>query len=296
MSPRHPIRYAGAMSLCRRDLLLSCVAAPLASARAAARRLLIPRVSARAELASNYAAQLLEQALAAAGMPVALETTAELIPQNRALQELGRGSGRLDVVWSMTSVEREQQARPVRVPIYKGLFGWRLLLASHRMADQLRGVHTLGELRSFSMLQGLEWPDTGILQANGLKVVISPGYDAMFKQLRLGRADAFPRSVEEVWWELERYGQGLTVVPDICLHYPAAMYYFVAPADDELAAAIELGLQRLRASGAFDRLFLKHHGEDIARARLGSRRVIELHNPLLPKQTPLDKTELWYRP
>lgn len=283
------------MTLRRRHLLLSCAAVPLAVARAGPRRLRIPHVSAKAKLEHSYAAVLLEQALAAADLPVTLEPTAELIPQNRALLELGR-SRRLDVLWTMTSVEREQLARPVRVPIFKGLYGWRLLLASADMGARMRDVQSLADLRQFSMVQGLAWPDTGILQANGLKVVVSPSYDAMFKQLRLGRVDAFPRSVEEIWWELERYGQGLAVVPDICLHYPAALYYFVAADETELAAAIELGLQRLRASGAFDRLFLQHHSEDLARARLSSRRIIELRNPQLPPQTPLDRPELWYRP
>lgn len=283
------------MSLRRRDLLLSSAAVPLASAHGAPRRLRIPHVSARVELQRSYPAQLLEQALAAAGMPVTLEPTAQLIPQNRALQELGKHR-RLDVLWTMTSVEREQQAQPVRVPIFKGLYGWRLLLASSEVAARMGEVRTLSELRQFSLVQGLEWPDTGILQANGLKVVVSPSYDAMFKQLRLGRADAFPRSVEEIWWEQERYGQGLTVVPNICLHYPAAIYYFVAFDEPELAAAIELGLKRLRANGALDSLFMKHHGEDLARAKLGARRIIELRNPLMPQQTPLDKSELWYRP
>lgn len=296
MKRKGPFGYAAPMPLRRRDLLLSSAVAPLAAAHAAPRRIRIPHVSAKAELERSYAAVLLAQALAAAGMTVSLEPTPDLIPQNRALQELGGHSGRLDVVWTMTSVEREQQARPVRVPIFKGLYGWRLLLASAGVAERMRGVQNLNELRQFSMVQGLEWPDTSILQANGLNVVVSPSYDAMFKQLRLGRADVFPRSVEEVWWELERYGQGLTVVPNLCLHYPAAVYYFVAPDDTELAAAIELGLQRLRASGAFERLFLKHHGDDLARAHLSARKVIELHNPLLPPQTPLDKPELWYRP
>lgn len=283
------------MPLRRRDLLLSSGAVPLAAAHGAPRRLRIPHVSPKAETEHSYAAVLLEQALAAAGMPVTLNPTAGLIPQNRALQELGRHR-QLDVLWTMTSVEREQQAQPVRVPIFKGLYGWRLLLASAEVASRMGEVQTLDELRRFSMVQGLEWPDTGILQANGLNVIVSPSYDAMFKQLRLGRADAFPRSVEEVWWELERYGQGLSVVPNICLHYPAAIYYFVAFEEPELAAAIELGLKRLRASGAFESLFMKHHGEDLARAKLGSRRIIELRNPLMPSQTPLDKPELWYRP
>lgn len=280
----------------RRDLLLAGAAWPLASWAAERRQLRIPRVSARSDLAGSYPAQLLALALTAAGLPVELSQSDELIPQNRALMALGTGRQRLDVVWSMSSIEREQQARPVRVPIFKGLFGWRLLLAQAAVAERLRQVRTLEDLRRFSLLQGLDWPDTAILRANGLSVVSSAGYDAMFKQLRLGRADAFPRSVEEIGWELARYGQGLVVVPELCLHYPAAMYYFVAPGDEALATAIELGLQRLRASGVFDRLFLQHHGEDIARAELGSRRVIELQNPFLPKLTPLDKPELWFRP
>jgi len=283
------------MLLRRRDLLLASAAAPWAAVEAAPRRLRIPHVSPKAETEHSYGAVLLEQALAAAGMPATLDPTAELIPQNRALQELGP-KRRLDVLWTMTSVEREQQAQPIRVPIFKGLYGWRLLLASAEVAARMSAVQTLNELRQFSLVQGLEWPDTGILQANGLNVVVSPSYDAMFKQLRLGRADAFPRSVEEIWWEAERYGQGLTVVPQICLHYPAAIYYFVAFEEAELAAAIELGLKRLRAGGSFDRLFLQYHGEELGRARLGSRRIIELRNPLLPSTTPLDKPELWYRP
>lgn len=278
----------------RRDLLLSSAALPLA-AHGATRRLRIPHVSARTELERSYPAQLLAQALAAAGAPVTLEPSSELIPQNRALRLLGR-RGQLDVVWTMTSVEREQQAMPVRIPIFKGLYGWRLLLAAPEVAARMRELKTAAELAQFTMVQGLDWPDTGILQANGLKVVISPRYEAMFRQLRLGRADAFPRSVEEIWWELDRYGQGLVVVPDICLHYRAPIYYFVAPDDADLAAAIYVGLQRLRANGTFDRMFMKHHGEDLARAKLASRRVIELRNPLLPAGTPLDQPELWYRP
>ena len=86
------------------------------------------------------------------------------------------------------------------------------------------------------------------------------------------------------------------IVPNLCLHYPAAVYYFVAPDDKELASALELGLQRLRANGVMEKLFLQYHGEDLARARLGARKVIELRNPLLSPQTPLDKPDLWFKP
>jgi len=277
------------MTLKRRTLLLSSAPASL-GAQAAVRRLRIPRLSPKAEMERSYGVVLLEQALAAAGMPAVLELTPELIPQHRALLELG-SQRRLDVFWTVTSAEREKLALAVRVPILKGLLGWRLLLATPEMAGRLREVQTLGDLRAFRLVSGHDWPDTGILRANRLSVISSPGYDAMFTQLRLGRVDAFPRAVEEVWWELERFGQGLVVVPNLCLHYPAPVYYFVGPDDTDLARAIELGLLRLRQSGAMEQLFLQHHGEDVARARLGARRVIELVNPTLSPQTPLEPPE-----
>lgn len=281
----------------RRSLLAATAAAAISPvAGSAPRRLRIPRVSARADLEHNYPAQLLRLALAAAGVAVELAPTSELIPQNRAIQELGRAGGMLDVIWTVTTAEREQLARPVRISIFRGLYGWRLLLATAENAQRLREARSLADLQRFSLVQGLEWPDTTILKANGLNVVVSASYDAMFKQLRLGRAEAFPRSVEEVWWELGRYGQGLSIVPDLCLHYPAAVYYFVSPDNLALAGEIETGLQRLLANGGLERLFLQHHGDDLARARLGSRHVIELANPLLPAQTPLDRADLWYRP
>jgi len=284
------------MGLPRRSFLAASAAASALPAWPAPRRLRVPHEPTGVGLEQSYPAQLLRLALAAAGVTAELEPSPELIPQKRAMLELGRQDGKLDVLWTMTSVEREQQARPVRFPIYRGLYGWRLLLASTEAAERMRGVRNVAELRRFSLVQRLEWPDTTILQANGLQVVESASFDAMFMQLRLGRADAFPRAVKEIWRELAHYGPGLAIVPDICLHYPAAYYFFVAPDNAELAAEIAFGLERLRVSGTLERLLLRHHGEDLARARLGSRRVIELNNPLLPPQTPLDRPELWYRP
>ena len=43
-------------------------------------------------------------------------------------------------------------------------------------------------------------------------------------------------------------------------------------------------------------LFLKHFHDAITRADLGNRQVIELKNPLLPSDTPLTQSELWFNP
>ena len=60
-----------------------------------------------------------------------------------------------------------------------------------------------------------------------------------------------------------------------------------------LATTIETGLKRAIKDGSFDQLFNQEFGDDIQRSRMGSRRKLELTNPLLPAKTPLGQKELW---
>ena len=53
------------------------------------------------------------------------------------------------------------------------------------------------------------------------------------------------------------------------------------------------GLEQALADGSFDRLFFAHYGDALQRARLSERQLIELDNPLLPPDTPLQRAELW---
>jgi hypothetical protein len=50
------------------------------------------------------------------------------------------------------------------------------------------------------------------------------------------------------------------------------------------------------ADGSFDLLFQQYFGEIIKRSNLEGRTVLELVNPLLPPETPLQRKALWYRP
>lgn len=244
----------------------------------------------------SYPAQLLQRAFEAGGRSVTFHPAPVALPQARALLSLGRQDGGLDVLWCLTSARREAAARPIRVPIDKGLVGWRLLLARPELAAKLAAVRTLAELKAFRLVHGLDWPDTQVLQDAGLKVTTSGNFDAMFRQLQLGRVDAFPRSIAEIWTEAKRFEAEFVVVPEIALSYPAAVYFFVAPERPDLASTIEQGLQRLIASGEFDRFFLSHHQSYLQLAQLNHRHVLPLHNDRLPPQTPTDRPEFWFQP
>ena len=80
---------------------------------------------------NDYALELLQLALREAGSSARLAPAESPMTQERMLSELQAGKN-LQVLWTMTTKEREKQALAIRVPIYKGLIGWRLALVHAR--------------------------------------------------------------------------------------------------------------------------------------------------------------------
>lgn len=244
----------------------------------------------------HYPVRLLQMALARAGQDHRLESTSVMMRQNRGLAELRNGRA-IDVMWTMSSQQRERDLLPVRIPLDMGLIGWRLLLIRKRDAPRFAAIRKLAELQGLDALQGHDWPDTEILRANGFRVQTASDYAGMFKMLESGRVDYFPRAVFEVWNEAEAFAaQDLMVAPGLALHYPAAFYFFVNKSNTALAAAIQRGLESMLADGSYERLFRDYFGEMVSRSGLDARRVFELRNPLLSQATPLERRQLWYRP
>jgi len=246
---------------------------------------------------SEYPRALLQLALALSHSNYTPQPTELVMTQSRAIAELAKGTRRVDVLWSMTSREREQQLLAIRIPIDKGLLGWRVGLVRGNGQAKFAGVREAGQLKGIPMGQGYDWPDLAILKANGYEVIPSSSYEGLFRQLRSGKIDYFPRSVEEVLDEVTLpEAKGLVIEPKILLHYPSARYFFVNRQDTALASAIQRGLEAAMRDGSFEALFQRHHADMIERLNLGSRRIFELHNPLLPEDTPTQQRELWYYP
>ena len=245
---------------------------------------------------SNYPLTLLEAALQRSGVAFSLEPTEEWLFQNRAMTEIARGQ-LLDVIWTMTSDDRESMLRPIRIPLFKGLIGWRLPLVVQTSEQDLADVDSLSDLQKLVAGQGHDWPDTGILLHNGLPVEGVASYSLLFRMLAQRRFDYFPRSILEIWDEAEYHADsGIIVSPYLAIYYPAAVYFFVSHQNDALYNAIESGLEAMIADGSFDQLFFEWHREAIVQATLDQRTIIPLVNPLLPEQTPLERSELWFNP
>lgn len=244
----------------------------------------------------NYFLALLRLALGKVEADYVLEpVTLANFRESRSVMSVAKGL--YDIHWMNTNATRESVLRPIRVPLFKGLIGWRLLMVRQEDRDRFANISSLEPLRELKTVQGHDWPDSDILQENGLPVIRTPHWEGMFKMLYAGRVDYFPRSVVEVWHEQKTFSElNLVVDPHVALVYPSAYYFFVHQDNAPLANAIERGLLLAIEDGSFDRVLMAHFGDSLEKARLNERTIIRLRNPLITPQTPLDRPELWYQP
>lgn len=245
---------------------------------------------------SDYCLELLRLALKKSGTDYRLEPiTLSNFRESRSVMSVAKGL--YDIHWMNTNPTRESVLRPIRIPLYKGLIGWRLLMVRGEDENRFSGMTTIDPLRQLKTVQGHDWPDSKVLQSNNLKVVQTPHWEGMFKMLYAGRVDYFPRSVIEVWKEQGVFADlSLAVDPHVVLVYPSAYYFFVRKDNTALADAVEKGLRIALEDGSFDRVLMAHFGDSLKRAKLDERTIIRLENPLMTPQTPLDSPELWYQP
>lgn len=244
---------------------------------------------------TEYPIALLKLALEKTGVNYELLPSDRILLTGKALRQL-RENREVNVVWSMTDTQREKDLLPIRIPIAKGLIGMRVFVINEEKKDKFAQVKSKGDLLKLIPLQGEEWPDTKILQANGFNVFTVPEFKQAYALLLQGKGDFFPRSVIEITAEMETAGRGsvLQIEPDMALYYPTAMYYFVSKSNPTLARLIETGLERAIADGSFDDLFLSTHKTLLESLNMDARRIYTLENPLLPPNTPVGNKQLWY--
>lgn len=245
---------------------------------------------------TRYILALLEAGLAGSGLR--LEQVPTDMYQGRAIEALQQAGGRLDLIWTMTSEEREQTLLPIRIPIDRGLLGWRISLMRADSLGLLGGVTDCRSLARLRAGQGEDWPDTAILRANGIPVEATPSYEQLFPMLAGGRFDHFPRSAIEIGGELAAFSQEgpLAIEPGLLLRYPTALYFFVAPARPQLADTLTRGLETAVADGRAMRLFRQLVLPMLRPLGLPGRRVITLVNPLIAaERLPLQRPELWFQ-
>ncbi len=248
-----------------------------------------------------YPRALLESALAHtvdAYGDYRLEYTKVKLQWERAREELKQGKG-LHVISAATRKDWEAELLPVRIPVMKGLLGYRIFLIRKEDQPKFAQIRNLDELKQLNAGSGKQWSITPVFQHNQFKLVTGSSYEGLFSMLVGRRFDYFPRGINEAPQEYAaRKDQfpTLHIEENLMLRLYLPVYFFVTPKRPQLAERIEEGLNRMIADGTFDQVFFKYHKELLESVNLQNRRSFAIENPNLSPLTPLERKELWLDP
>ncbi|PCK09193.1 MAG: diguanylate cyclase [Alteromonadaceae bacterium] len=253
------------------------------------------RVDSRGDANAVYALEMIRLALDKTGGDYEISINdAEVSALRMRMQTL---EGKTDVFWTATSTDLEEEFLPVRVPLYKGLLGYRIFIIHKDNKNLFSNVKTFKDLDAFSFGQGRGWTDTTIMEANGLKVTQVTKYHGLFYMADGKRFDAFPRGVNEPWTEIKsRPDLDLTVDENLMFVYKMPYYLLVSPNRKSLAKRLDRGLKIAISDGSFDEIFFNNETVKLVaeKAKLSGRKIFNLDNPDLPPNTPLTDESLWF--
>jgi hypothetical protein len=227
-----------------------------------------------------------------------LRTSPIRMERDRLLQEMRKGK-LVNLSAQVTSAEWEQALLAIRIPVDKGIAGYRIALIDGRRQPQFDAVQSLAQLRAMPMGAGRQWSSAQVFRDAGFDVVPGNSADGLHSMLAAGRFWYFPRAIDEAVFELEAHRAAfpaLALEQSLVVYFPLPRYFFVAPDQPRLARRLREGLAQLVADGSYDRIFHEYYDELIDKAGLRQRRLFKIANPQLSPQTPLDKPQYWYDP
>lgn len=246
----------------------------------------------------RYVEELLRKVLQKADINASVTQAASDYSRDRLLQELIVGEN-IQVIAEAPKPGWEEKLIPIRIPLRKGIQGFRLLLINRQDQEALAKVENLEDLMAFPTGSGSQWSTRVVMENAGFEVITSEDYETLFRMLQLRRFVTFGRGVNEAFEEQASFsGQNpdLIVEETLCIYIPLPTYFFVSPAYPELAEKIEAGLMEMIEDGSFDEHFRAFHEDDLKRANLGSRKIFTLTNPNLSEHTPFEQSDYWFDP
>ncbi len=212
--------------------------------------------------------------------------------QERMLKLLAIGEF-YDVVWAGSSNSRELNLHKAPFPLFRGELGWRGMIIRQQDKKKFSSFITIKDLSNSIACQGLHWPDADVLEHAGLPVARVGYFDAILHMVALKRCDYLPLSIFEGQAELsvvQNSFPNLIFYQDLIIQYPLTMHFFVKGNNIRLAKRLNIGLQRLYDSGAYDDYMQNHQLTQYAfpLTKFKSSSVIKLTNPN-KKETELAK-------
>ncbi|WP_051249542.1 hypothetical protein [Maridesulfovibrio zosterae] len=228
----------------------------------------------------------------------AIETTISDAQRERLFKELLKGK-KLNLYVAPTQEKWEEELIPIRIPVLKGILGYRLFLIRKQDIERFSSIKSVEELKKLRVGLNRHWSTTKVMEGLDFNVVRGGAYAGLFKMLLYDRFDYFPRGVSEIFAEYESRNllmPDLAIEPGIALYLPQPVYFFVSPMYPRLAKRIKSGLEIMLKDGSFDKLFWEYNSSNLGKADLKNRMIIAVDNPFLSPETPFERKELWFNP
>jgi hypothetical protein len=230
-----------------------------------------------------------------------LQSVKKIMNELRIFKKLISGSYDIDVMVRPTSIENEKLLEPVRIPLDKGLLGYRIFLIDKKNQRMFFDITSVEQLKKLMLGQGRDWNDVAIYEYNNFNVITVSLYESLFEMLIKNRFDFFPRGVLEIYLEYEDRKDkmsNLYIEESIVLYYPFVRYFWFSNNEKGrvLHKRVTKGLELMIKDGTFNSIFNKYNKKELERFKIKGRKLFKINNPFIPAKTPLDRSELWYDP
>lgn len=227
----------------------------------------------------RYFVEILELALSKSNHQYQLEKTS-LPFMNESRSQKNLTANVYDVHWLNAQKSLDTDLQAIRIPLCKGLSGWRILFIRPESQRDFSSIKTLNDLKHYTAGHGNDWPDAARYESLQLPQKLSGSWKGLFYMLKQNRIDYLSRSALEIYDEENAFPElNLKVESQLVIHYPAAYYFYVTKTNKQLAADIKIGLERAIADGSFDKIFNRYFNERIKQLNLGHRHLITISTP-----------------
>ncbi|WP_158971372.1 ABC transporter substrate-binding protein [Paraglaciecola sp. L3A3] len=187
-------------------------------------------------------------------------------------------SNLIDVSWTTYTSDHEQQALAVKIPLLKGMFGYRVLLIRKNEQAKFSSIKSINQLAELTALQGKGWSEVQLMRNAGLKVKTMDWTPKFYQLVSNGSVDYYPRSVMDIHNELANAkAENLAIEQTLLLKFRNNAYFFVAKDNTKLAKRLEYGLIKSIEDGSYEEYFMQHGNNAKALKMLNeSRHVFDL--------------------
>ncbi len=242
----------------------------------------------RSEIRQKYERQVLEAVLASTESdfgPWEIKESVVEYPGDEESYVFSKKNHHLFVTIAGNQKFKEGDRIAIHKPLTRNLLGYRIPIIRAADAETFNAIGSAGDIQQLKHGIPLTWSDATIFRHNGYEVVEDGSFDDIFERLATGMFDYSAYGANEVLGVFENRAskqEGLMIDNNVLLFYPFPLVFYVNPALPELAERIDQGLQNMMESGTLDAIFNSYYANIVEELNLDQRKIIILHNPLIP--------------